>query len=303
MNQTVKKWIVLGGVLGTSFSSVFVKFSTVPPTLLVFYRTALSSIFLLPLLWLHREELHGISLRALLLSVLSGLSLFAHFTFYFASLSYTSVSASGIFVNMEVFFVAAALFFLLGQRIPRRAFWGILLAFFGSVIIAIGDTTNGTNPFLGNILALLGAFTMSIYTLLGMQCRKEISTTVYTFFVYLSCAVSAGLFSLATDTPLWGYPPVNLWAAFGLAICCTMLGHSIFSWSLKYLSPAYVSTAKLSEPIFSTTSFFFLFGQVPTWGAVVGGLVVLFGLALFILTKDEPIGKEGGFHESKTSNL
>ncbi len=305
MNQFWKKLIILCGVIGTSFSCVFVKFTTVLPAVLVFYRTGIATICLLPLLYRHRKELSGLSRKTLFLSLLSGISLFVHFSCYFASLSYTSVSASGIFVNMEVFFVAAALFFLLGQKIPRRAWWGIVLAFLGSAIIALGDTSNGTKPLLGNFLALSGAFTMSIYTLLGMWCRKEISTTIYTFFVYLACSLSAALFCIATKTPLFGYPPSNLAAGFGLAICCTMLGHSIFSWGLKYVSAAYVSTAKLSEPIFSTTLFFLLFHQVPTWGAIVGGLVVLTGIGLFILAGEDSAveKKKGCHHENQTSSF
>lgn len=304
MNQTWKKLIVLGGVLGTAFSSVFVKFSTVSPTVLVFYRTAMATVLLLPLLLAHRRELRGISKKTFLLAFASGLSLFAHFTTFFASLSYTSVSASGIFVNMEVFFVAAALFFLLDQKIPKRAYSGIVLAFVGSVIIALGDTANGPNPALGNLLALLGALTMSLYTLLGLYCRKEMSTTIYTFVVYGSCALSSGLFSMAVGLPLTGNPPINLACAFGLALCCTMLGHSVFSWSLKYVNAAYVSTAKLAEPIFSTALFFVIFGQRPTIAAVLGGLLVLAGIGLFILAKEEPAAKgEVLSHESKTSSL
>ena len=66
-----------------------------------------------------------------------------------------------------------------------------------------------------------------------------------------------------------------------LAVFCTLLGHSLFSWSLKWLSPAYVSAAKLCEPVFASVLGLLLFGEGigPLQGA--GAAAVLAGVLLY----------------------
>ena len=66
-----------------------------------------------------------------------------------------------------------------------------------------------------------------------------------------------------------------------LAVLCTLLGHSLFSWCLKYLSPSYVSAAKLCEPVFSTLAAVPLFHEVPTPLQLIGGVVVLGSVLLY----------------------
>ena len=46
------------------------------------------------------------------------------------------------------------------------------------------------------------------------------------------------------------------------AIFSTILGHSIFSWCLKYFSPTFVSASKLCEPVVAAVFAGLLFGEV-----------------------------------------
>ena len=55
----------------------------------------------------------------------------------------------------------------------------------------------------------------------------------------------------------------------------------MFSWGLKYESPAYVSTVKLLEPVFATIMGVVFFRELPTWQVVLGGMIVIFGIAWY----------------------
>ena len=63
-----------------------------------------------------------------------------------------------------------------------------------------------------------------------------------------------------------------------LAVCSTILGHSIFSWCLKYFSPSFVSASKLCEPVVAAVLAGFLFGELPGWLQILGGILILGGV-------------------------
>ena len=119
---------------------------------------------------------------------------------------------------------------------------------------------------------------MAVYTMIGTVCRQRLSTSVYTFLVYTSAAATLLAAALLSGTPLAGYGPVNGLTALGMAVCCTLLGHNVFSWGLKYLPPAFIATVKLMEPVFASVWGLLLFGERPGWLTVAGGAAVLLGV-------------------------
>ena len=66
-----------------------------------------------------------------------------------------------------------------------------------------------------------------------------------------------------------------------MAVFCTLMGHSVFSWGLKYLPPAFVSTAKLMEPVFASALGLLLFREVPGMLTVIGGIIIILAVILY----------------------
>lgn len=275
----MKKLIVLLGVIGVSLSAIFVRISTAPSIILVLYRVCIASLLLLPYVFIkNRKELFELRLRDVLLCMVSGVFLGLHFTAYFTSLSFTSIASAVVLVDTEVFFVAFGSILLLKERISKGAWGGILLTFAGSVIIAMADAGIGSDVIKGDILAFSGAFFMAVYTMIGAVCRKKISTTVYTFLVYTSSAVTMLMISIMKGIPLMGYDSINWISALGMAVFCTLMGHSIFSWGLKYLPSSFISTIKLLEPVFASILGLICFGEVPGVYVALGGIIVIIGI-------------------------
>lgn len=276
----MKRLVVILGVAGVSLSAVFVRWSTAPSLILVLYRVGLAALLMAPPLFLrHREE--RLTRRDLGLCLASGACLGLHFAAYFESLRFTSIASSVVLVDTEVLFVAMGSVLLLGRRLTGRAWLAVLLAFGGSAVIAMADTAAGPDAVRGDLIALSGALCMAVYTMIGAVCRKHISTAVYTFLVYCSAALTVLVIALWSGTPLAGYGPVNLGTALGMAVFCTLLGHSVFSWGLKYLSPAFISTAKLLEPVLASAWGLSLFGERPGLPVLLGGAVIIAGVALY----------------------
>ena len=277
----MKRLMVMLGVVGVSLSAVFVRWSAAPSLVLAFYRMAFSVLLLTPLAIVRREEFRALRRRELLLSLLSGAFLGFHFTCYFEALRWTSIASAVVLVDTEVLFVALASVLVLRKRLSRRAWAAVLLAFGGSVTVALADVSAGADALRGNLFALSGALCMAAYTMLGTVCRRRLSTTVYTWLVYAAAAGTVLLTALAGRQPLTGWGPVNLLTALGMAVFCTLLGHSVFSWGLKFLSPAFIATAKLLEPVFASVWGLFLFAERPGAQVILGGGVVLLGVVLY----------------------
>lgn len=279
----MKRLIVLLGVLGASLSSIFVRVSTAPSLILVLYRVGMAALLLLPVVLVKdREELRRMTGREVGLCLVSGASLGLHFAAYFESLRYTSIAASVVLVDTEVLFVALISILLLKKKLRKKAWLAILLALGGSVIIAMADTAGGgADALRGDLLALCGAFFVAVYTMIGSVCRRTVSTNVYTFLVYLAAGVTVLAIALLSGRAITGYGGVNYLTGFGMAVFCTLMGHSVFSWGLKYLPPAFVSTAKLMEPVFASILGLFLFREVPGMLTVMGGAVIIAAIILY----------------------
>ncbi len=276
-----RRAVVLLGVAGVSLSAVFVRWSTAPSVVLAFYRMALSALLMSPAALARRQEFRRMRRRELLLSLLSGVFLGAHFACYFESLRWTSIAAAVVLVDTSVLFVALASVLVLKKRLGGRAWLAVALAFAGSAAVALADRAAGGSALRGNLFALAGSACMAVYTMLGAVCRRTLSTLAYTFLVYAAAAGTVLAAALAGGQALAGWGSVNLLAGLGMAVCCTLLGHSVFSWGLKYLPPAFVSTATLLEPVLAAVWGRLLFGERPGPAVALGGGVILAGLALY----------------------
>lgn len=279
----MKKIIIILGVLGTAFSAILVRYSDAPSTVLVFYRMLFSVLLLSPVaLLFHKREFTGIGLREIGLCVGSGIFLGMHFFCYFQSLQYTGIASSVVLVDTEVFFVALGGALFLRERLSALGWLSILITFAGSVVVVLGDMGGGR--MTGNILALCGAVCSAVYTLIGRSCRRRMSTTVYTWIVYFSAGMVVLPASFLTGNPVLPVSLRNLAVAMGLAVLCTLLGHSIFSWGLKYESASFISVVKLLEPVFASLLGILLFREMPAVTSVAGGILIIGGIVLCIVS-------------------
>ena len=272
--------MIVVGVIGISLSSIFVKYSTAPSAVTAAYRLLWTVLLLGPVVigrGTSRRELMQISPKNALLSAVSGLFLAIHFVLWFESLAHTSVASSTTIVCTEVIWVALGFCLLLKGKLSRTAIGAIGVSLAGSVMIALSDSQGGGHLY-GDILALLAAIAVAVYTLIGRIVRQQVSTGVYTFVVYVTCAAVLVITCGVQGYDLLGYGLSPILVGLLLALFSTILGHSIFSWCLKYFSPAFVSASKLCEPVAAAVLAGFLFGEIPGWLQISGGVLVLAGV-------------------------
>ena len=127
---------------------------------------------------------------------------------------------------------------------------------------------------------LLAAMAVAVYMLIGRTLRASVSNTVYTYIVYAACAAGLLTMSVIQQQGLFDYGINGILIGLALAVFSTILGHSVFSWCLKFFSPSFVSASKLCEPVVAAILAGFLFGEVP--GTIqLAGCVLILGSVLY----------------------
>lgn len=273
--------MIVIGVIGISLSSIFVKYSSAPSAVTAAFRLAWTVILMTPVALGKQEvrkELMGVDKKTVLLSALSGLFLAIHFVLWFESLAHTSVASSTTIVCTEVIWVSLGYCLFMKGRLSGKAVAAIAVTLGGSVLIALADSGEGGGQLYGDILALLAAVAVAVYTLLGRVVREKASTTVYTYIVYTACAAVLLITCFVQGQALFSYGVSAIVVGLLLAVFSTILGHSIFSWCLKYFSPSFVSASKLCEPVVAAILAGFLFGEIPTALQLLGGGLILGGV-------------------------
>lgn len=276
--------MIVIGIAGISLSAIFVKYSQAPSVVTAFYRLMWTVVLMTPVVLGTKEcrkELAGTGKRTVVLCGASGIFLALHFTTWFESLNKTSVASSTAIVCTEVIWVALGYCLFMKGKISLAAAGSILVTVGGSLLIALSDYSAGGNHLYGDVLALAAAVFCAVYTLIGRQARGYMSTTIYTYIVYVFCALALGMGVIASGLKFTGYGMRSVIVGLLLSVCSTLLGHSIFSWCLKFLSPSFVSASKLCEPAVAAVFALFLFNEIPAPLQIAGGVVTIGGVLLY----------------------
>jgi drug/metabolite transporter (DMT)-like permease len=290
--------ILFAGVLATSSGAILVRLAQgtgIPSLWIAAARLLLATAILSPMvIFRHRRELASISAATWLACAASGAFLAVHFAAWISSLEYTSIASSVVLVSTTPIWVSLYSGLTGRERVDGRVIVGLCLAVIGGVIvtmsevctIGVGGPTcqlSGSDPLLGNLLALCGGIMAAGYLLVGKQVQKVVPTTTYIFVVYgfagILLAVGAGILAPRPAA----IPDIGWVWLVGLAVIPQLIGHTSYNWSLKHFPATYVSTVLQGEPIGSTLLGILLFAEIPGPVKVMGGLVILAGILVVSL--------------------
>ena len=284
-------------IAAVSTASLFIRFAQAeaPSLVIAALRLIFATLLLAPLaLTRHREELKNLTPREISLMVISGIFLAVHFGTWITSLEYTTVASSVVFVATGPLWVALLSPILLNERLTRPALVGLIIAILGGTIIGLADVCiweRGLHcPDLihalqgramwGNFLALIGAWAISGYLIIGRKVRTKISLIPYIFLVYgIAAIVLILVVYVVYKNPLQFSAQAYTWI-FLLALIPQLVGHSTFNWLLKYLSATMVAVTTLAEPIGSTILAYIFLHETPSLAVLIGGALILIGIYL-----------------------
>lgn len=274
---------LLIGVVAASFASILIKLCDAPSMVIACYRLSFASMFLIAGAGFKKvNPLTSFSQRDLYLAFLSAIFLCLHFATWITSLKYTTVASSVVLVSTTPIFVALGSIFFLKEKISKLLFWGIGLTVCGAIILSSKDFGIGKNPLVGDALALTGAIGAAGYFLVGRELRARINLLAYVTVVYSTTALLLVLITKLFNYSFTGYGAKIYLLFFLIAFVPQVIGHTSFNWALKYISAATVAVITLGEPIGATILAFFILGEKITAFQIIGGILILTGVALAI---------------------
>lgn len=271
-------------ITALSFASIFItrlEAAEVPPLVIAFYRMAITTALLLPPALAFRwKEIASLARKDFGLLALGGLCLAIHFGAWIASLKYIPIATSVVLVNSHPLFVVIASYLFLGERPARRSVLGTAVGLAGMLVMS-QDALSGLQLALrGDGLALIGALAVVGYFIVGRKARARISLLGYVTPLYAVCSVILLVFVLVSRDALAPYS-VSAWAYLAaLAVVPTIIGHTLFNWSIKHVKPTAIALTFLGEPVVAGLLALMFLGQRPPLATFIGGALVLAGVYL-----------------------
>ena len=285
--------VVVIGVVGVCLSAIWVRLAVdavVPQNKVGFSlflaasRMIFAAVVLLPT-WkgFKPKEIKASAYRY---AIAAGVCLAIHFATWITSLSYTSIAASTVLVTTNPIWVGLFCWWWYKEKLTLKSSVGIGIALVGGIIIAIADSSNGgnySNPILGDALALIGAIMSSLYIIFGSQAqRRGLNTSNYIAIAYSSAAVCLLTLPFLAGTSYVGYPQKIYFYICSMAVTSQLIGHSSLNWAVRWISPTLISLSLLFEPVLASLLGAIVFSEVPSIELLLGGLIILLGIAVFL---------------------
>lgn len=278
--------LLIVGLITFGLAPILVRFATdVEPMALAALRTGFAVLCLLPFWIPKRTSLSVLKENGVshILLALAGISLGLHFSFWIASLHYTSVASASVLVTMHPVMLIVAERLIFSKKFKLIVWVGVIISFSGSVLLGVADDTSleaFPNALLGNTFAFTAAVIFVVYFMLGRKIRQYTEWIDYVFYVYLYATITCTVLVVFWVGGIPAMSGTALLVGFALAAGPTILGHGSMNYAVKYVSPTLLSTLVLSEAIFAAIAAYFIFSEVPTLFSLSAMVVIMIGVSL-----------------------
>jgi drug/metabolite transporter (DMT)-like permease len=302
--MSIKEWVrfsLLGLIWGTSFLWIKIAVGEVSPLVLVGFRTLFGALSLLVII-----RFSGAS-KLVLKDLRPWLGIFVIVAFLNVALPFVLISWSEQFITsgmasilnstVPLFTIMLAPLFLRDDQwsLPKLA--GLGLGFIGILVIFLPELSGGVDQNLIGmgviLLATLSYAAGSIYT------RRQVHDLAPQLQAFLQLAISTAMVwavALALESPVTlPQLPLTWIALLWLGILGSGVAYILFFGLLHSIGPTRTTTVTYIPPLVGTILGMLFLGEQITWQAIIGGLLVIFGIVMVnmkrmpkIITISEP---------------
>lgn len=199
------------------------------------------------------------------------------------AVSRISAPLTSVLQQTQVLFVAVGGMLVLKERVTARFWVGTAIAGVGLVLMQVAPGAAASFDTVGSLLAIASA---ALFAVMAIITRIYIHRIRPVAVNALRLWVSLGLWFLVHRRlpylPLRGDFVVYcaLAGAFG-----PFLSRTAIMYALSYVSPTQTTLVQLTTPAVTLVPSFLVFGAVPSAREIVGGIVMLAGIALPVLER------------------
>ena len=205
----------------------------------------------------------------------------------YTGLNIIDASSAVLLVQLEVPFGIIIAFFLLKEIPTIKNIIGLIIAFIGVFILTGAPNLEGKS--IGVLLVLAGAFTWA----LGAVLAKPLSKKIGAFALMTWLCVFSGPMLLFVSLIINGNPipyfvsaNLNSWlTVLFLGFIMQPIGYAAWYYVLKKYPVNKVMPVLLILPVTGLITSILLLGEDPPKQVFLGGLVIIFGVALILFTK------------------
>jgi drug/metabolite transporter (DMT)-like permease len=248
-----------------SLAGIFIKFLSLPPLTIVFYRSLSASLFFA---FFVRRSI-AVPRVALLVSALAYTAAISAFV----SANKITTAANAIALQYTApMFVFMIVHFLFGEKITGASWLSLALGMLGIAVICVGSA--GQPDAAGVMIALLSGLLFSIY-MVSLRFLKEFNPGTLTFLNNLVCCLIL--------LPLVGSElSLSLkegWIVAVMGVVQLGIPYWLFSKGLEQISVQEASLIVLIEPVLNPIWVALIVGELPSGATLVGGLCIVGSLA------------------------
>ena len=208
----------------------------------------------------------------------------AYFIAENTALEYTLISDVAVLVSTAPLTTAliGAIFYR-DERITWMTCLGMVIAFIGSVMLAMKNGLVWGDSIVGDLLALLAAFVWAFYSMALKRLNKTYTTLFITRKLFFYGILLALPFLAAQDTPIdWQVmKQPEVWGnLLYLGLICSMAAYFIWGITVKRIGAVRASNYFYLSPIISMISAAIWFGERTNAVAYIGCVLILAGVIM-----------------------
>lgn len=220
----------------------------------------------------------------------SGNLLALHYLFWIGSLGMTSVVSSTVLVTTNPLWVGLGAWAFLREPPSKRTWVAIAFGIAGAILLGLADAKDSAgqaDSLLGDAMAIGAALAGSGTMLYGRSLRARLPTSVYQAFVCLGAVPLVIVAILGTHAPAAPTDFTQVILLASIMILPQLIGNTILSWALGFLTAPRVALVILGEPIGASVLAWIFNGQAPKLIALPGSILVLFAVVLGMKTPEK----------------
>lgn len=269
-------------VWGSTFVVTKAAIVDLPPLTLAFIRVAIGTLLLVPFAWRRFDAQQQLPWKWLWAMGSIGVALY--YVVFNWSLALTS-AAQGALVQSSIPAVTACIAMLwLRERANRMRILGIALSVVGVIVVfAEGreSSASAPSPVLGNLLMFASVVCWGLYTSLAKRVANYDSLVITTFVTGIGALLLLPLAAIELLYQGLPNPAFNAWlGAAYLGVFASGLGYLLYNYSLKHMAASQVGVFTNLIPIVGVLTGVIALGEPLSWQAIVGGVIVMIGVAL-----------------------